>query len=532
MHRHLKIPILTLLAATVGGRATAQAQEPKAAEAPADTGELKLDPAFGLDPTAPQVGALPGGLAPAYGQKAMTEGEWRFDFHGYLSAPLVASIGSRTSAHPDDPNAVLPGQSNTTLHSPPVVPDDLETFSHTGVVPTTYGQLNFSQGNSIVTAHATLLARQANVSTSFIEPAAQLGITDLYLSILPRIPRVRTEIFVGGFTSRYGSTGEYDEGRYGTPLIARVNGTGQRITARLSVGKLVLMAEEGLAGQTNKANAATTPDVWNDFANSNEGATFVGHLHLGAAYDRWGTVGLHYLGAWSQDDRGTGALAPDGNIDIYAADVRLTMGRFGHFYFAGSYTDAKWAKTVSRIISVLNTRGGQGLVDNYFGPNSNGNGTLTTFGFQYDLSIGRLVSYPVPFSGDGPDLFVSVFGMLTHVTSDDKMPELSTGGRYFDNVTKRKFGVEATYSFLSWLAFSGRVDQVDPDIDDTRYSFAVVSPRVILRSDWQSTDQLVIQYSHWFNGSTVLARSGNPPRETLFPAPDSDMISISATMWW
>jgi hypothetical protein len=525
MHRHLKIPLLTLLAVAAGGLGRAHADDAKT-----DETKLNLDATFGLDPTAPQTGALPGGLAPAYGQKAMSEGEWRFDFHGFLTAPLVASIGSRTAANPTDPNALRPGQSNTTLHSPPVVPDDLETFSHTGVVPTTYAQLNFSEGNSIVTGHANVLARQANVSTSFLEPASQLGVSDLYLSILPRLQSVRTEVFVGAFTSRYGSTGEYDEGRYGTPLIARVNGAGQRATARFSLGKFLVLAEEGLVGQTNKANAATTPDVWNDFANSNEGATFVGHFHLGLAYNRLGMLGLHYLGAWSQDDRGTGSLAPDGSIDIYAADLRLTMGRFGHFYGAFSYTDAKWAKTVSRIISVLNTRGGQGLIDNYFGPNSNGNGTLTTIGFQYDLSIGKLVSFPVPFGGDGPDLFVSVFGIVTHVTSDDKQRDPL--GRYFDNVTKQKFGVEATYSLLSWLAVSGRFDHVDPDRDDTSYSFNVVSPRVILRTDWQSTDQLVIQYSHWFNGANVLARSGDPPRETLFPVPDKDMISISASMWW
>ncbi len=530
MHRHLKIPILALLAVAAGGLATAHAQtaKPDAAEAEAN---LSLTPPFSLDPTAPQVGALPGGLAPAFGQKAMTEGEWRFDFHGFMTAPLAVGINTRTGAHPGDPLAVQAGQSNRTLHTPPVVPDDLETFSHTGVVPTTYAQLNFSEGNSIVTAHASLLARQANVSTAFVEPVSQLGVTDLYLSILPRLPRVQTEVFVGAFTSRYGSTGQYDEGRYGTPLIGRVNGAGQRITARLGLGKLVLMAEEGLVGQTNKAGASVTPDVWNDFANPNEGSTFVGHFHLGAAYNRFAALGLHYLGAWSQDDRGTGSLAPDGNIDIFAADLRLTMGRFGHFYAAVSYTDAKWAKTVSRIIQVLNTRGGQGLIDNYFGPNSNGNGNLTTIGFQYDLSIGRLVSFPVPFAGDGPDLFVSLFGMQTHVNSDDKLQEQSTG-RVFDNVTKRKYGFEASYSVLAWLAFSGRFDQVDPDVDNTSYSFAIVSPRVILRSDWQATDQIVIQYSHWFNGVNVLARTGDPPREASLPIPDQDVISISASMWW
>jgi hypothetical protein len=540
MHRHLKIPILTLRAVAAGGPATARAQTEATAKPDTSTqvGELKLDPTFALDPTAPQVGALPGGLAPAYGQKAMSEGEWRFDFHGFIIAPLVASFGSRSAARGCAANPipgceqmpVQPGQSDRTLHSPQVVPDDLETFSHTGVVPTTYAQLNFSEGNSIITAHANVVARQANVSTGFLEPASQLGVSDLYLSILPRLERVRTEIFVGGFASRYGTTGQYDEGRYGTPLIGRVNGSGQRVTARLPLGRWTILAEEGLVGQTNKANAATTPDVWNDFANSNEGATFVAHAHLGANYDRLATLGAHYLGAWSQDDRATGTLAPDGNIDIYAADLRLTMGRFGYLYAAGSYTDAKWAKTVSRIVSVLNTRGGQGLIDNYFGPNSNGNGNLTTVGFQYDLSIGRLVSYPVPFSGDGPDLFVSLFGMMVHVNSDDK--DYDNLGRYFDNVNKLKYGAMATYGFLSWVAVSGRVDHVDPDLDDTSQSFTVVSPAVILRTDWQATDQLVIQYSHWFNGANVFARSGSPARETVFPVPDSDMISISANMWW
>ena len=75
----------------------------------------------------------------------------------------------------------MPGQSKTTLHSPPVVPDDLETFSHTGVVPTTYAQINFSEGNSVITGLVSIVAKQANVSTSFLEPASQLGVTDVFV---------------------------------------------------------------------------------------------------------------------------------------------------------------------------------------------------------------------------------------------------------------------------------------------------------------------------------------------------------------
>src|SRR5690606_7688720 len=128
----------------------------------------------------------------------------------------------------DDP---APGQSDTVLHAPPVVPDDLETFSHTGVVPTPYAQLNFSYGNNVVTGHVSLLARQANVASGFFDPPAQAGVNDLYLTLDPDLG-VNDLVFkvnVGAFTNRYGATGEYSEGQYGTPLIARINGVGENI---------------------------------------------------------------------------------------------------------------------------------------------------------------------------------------------------------------------------------------------------------------------------------------------------------------
>ena len=494
-----------------------------AAPAPDTSQELRFDPSLSLDPTLPQVAAMAGGLTPAYGQRSLSEGEWRFDFHGYIAAPLNMGFNSRK-----DP---LPGQSKTVLHAPPVVPDDLETFSHTGVVPTTYVQLNLSEGNSIVTANVSILAKQANVSESFLEPAAQMGITDVFLSILPPLgERVHMQALLGAFTLRYGATGEYDEGRYGTPLIARISGVGEHVAVTTGWKKFTFTLEEGVHGQTNNASSSISPDVWNNFADPGAGSTFVAHVHAGVGYAGRVMVGGHFLRAFSQDDR-DGSAAPDGRIDVYAGDVRLNLGRFGHFYAALSYTDALQARTVSRIVSVLNTLGGKGLMDNYLGAQSGGTGQLLTVGGQYDLSIGRLVSYPVPFSGDGPDLFVSLFGMQTHVSSTDKVGDPQTGLPY-DNVTKRKIGIEATYSLLSWLAASARYDRVDPDVSDKRYSFAVLSPRLIFHTGWQSTDQIVLQYSHWFNGAYTTVRVGEPPVEDISVVPDGNMLSLAARMWW
>jgi hypothetical protein len=486
---------------------------------------LGLDPALGLDPSAPQAGALPGGMAigPA---RAADDKEWRFDFHGLIRAPLNVGLNERENRQP--------GESKGVLHAPPVVPEDLETFSHTGVIPTPYVQLNFSYGNGTVSGNVSMVARQPSVSVGFFDPPSQLGVNDLFLRVVPDISsRVKLELHVGAFSSRYGAGGEYDEGRYDTPLIARINGAGEHVQAAIGFGALTLLLEQGIVGSTSKASSDLTPEGWNDFADPNVGSTFANHLHAGLNYKGIGTLGAHYVHTFSQDDRATGAIAPDGSIGILAADLRLTLGRFGHLYTAISHTKAEDARTVGRVVEVLNTRGGPGLMDEYLGPASGGNGELLTFGGQYDLSIGRLVSYPVPFSGDGPDLFVSVFGMLAKVQSDDPG---------FDDRTKTKFGVEATYSLLSWLAASARYDQVSPnlgrdraispDANDGRYAFSVISPRIIFRTDWQATDQIVLQYSHWMNGSLTTVRTGYPPEYDVRAIPDEDVISLSANMWW
>jgi hypothetical protein len=521
-----------VLAAMLAPAATARADDASPPAGPAQSSEDKkggVPDSLSLDPATPQVAALPGGVTPAFGQKAFNEGEWRFDYHGLLTAPLNAGINSRQAQPGQTAPVVQPGQSSTVLHAPPVVPDDLETFSHTGVVPTTYAQLNLSEGNGTVSANLSILARQANVSESFLEPSSQLGISDAFLTILPDVgPNVRLRAIVGAFTSRYGSTGEYDEGRYGTPLIARINGSGEQVSARMRVHDFTVLLEQGIQGQTNTAGANVTPDVWNDFANPAEGTTFVNHLHAGLGYRSLATLGVHFITAWSQDDRATGTLAPDGNITILASDLRVTMRRFGHFYAAVSHTEATHAYTVSRIIGVLNTPGGPGLVDNYLGPGGDGTGSLTTVGGQYDLSLGRLVSYPVAFTPDGPDVVVSVFGMATHVTS--AVPFVD--GVYGNGVTKAKVGAEATYGVLPWLAVSARFDQVTPNVDDARYSFAVISPRIILRTGWTATDQVVLQYSHWIDGSLATVRTGAPPVDNVRIVPDTDMVSLAASMWW
>jgi hypothetical protein len=157
------------------------------------------------------------------------------------------------------------------------------------------------------------------------------------------------------------------------------------------------------------------------------------------------------------------------------------------------------------------------------GPNSAGTGTLTTLAAQYDVSLQSILRYPDVFAGDSSDLVVSLFGMQTRVTSNDAA---------YNGVTKRKFGGEAGYSLLSWLAASLRVDRVMPDNNDSKQSFSIVSPRLIFRSKWQAHDQVVLQYSRFVYGDNVIVRSGYPAVPDPTIAPDRNVLSLSATMWW
>src|SRR5215510_1553312 len=106
----------------------------------ADAAPAKTLPRLGIAPGEPQnrsaQPALPFGVSPSKSTGFV------LDFHGYLLMPLTLGFNERPTP--------LPGQGKTVVHNPPLVPLNSRSFSHTGVVPTPYGQLNFSYGNSLI----------------------------------------------------------------------------------------------------------------------------------------------------------------------------------------------------------------------------------------------------------------------------------------------------------------------------------------------------------------------------------------------
>jgi hypothetical protein len=244
-------------------------------------------------------------------------------------------------------------------------------------------------------------------------------------------------------------------------------------------------------------------------------------------------VGVHYVNAWTRDDR-TAPRQPDGAITVLGLDGEVRHPPYGRFYLGVGHTIAEAARGVSGVVRVLNTFGGPGLMREYLGMDSGGTGTLTTLGVQYDVSIGEILRSPQPFMGYAPDILVSAFGMFTHVTSDDPgHVDTATGRRVeYDGVDKLKYGLEVTYSALSWLAASGRYDRVIADISDDSRTLAAISPRVIFRTDWNSQDQVTLQYTRWMYGTGVIARTGVRGIDDPAVEPDADTFSLTASMWW
>jgi hypothetical protein len=246
---------------------------------------------------------------------------------------------------------------------------------------------------------------------------------------------------------------------------------------------------------------------------------------------------VHAIHALVRDDR-VATLQADGSITVLGGDLRLSVGQFGHFYAGYAFTNAVDARGVSSVIRILNTKGGPGLMNEYFGVGRDGNGSentsgkLNTAGFEYDISLANLLHAPGTFTGRSPDISLGAFGIFTSVSSPVKSDSMYGVPLKRDGVKKFKYGLEGAYSIASWFALGGRYDRVMQDMDDSTRTHSILTGRLIFRSDWQAQDQVMLQYSRFFSGSGVWVREGSPPVYDPTVVPDANVVQLIATMWW
>lgn len=447
-----------------------------------------------------------------------SDGSWRFDFHGFLRAPLRLGLGSGDDAAPE-------AGSGMKLHSPPQVPDGTFTdWRYTNNVPGPWVELRFVYGNQRVTGNVMIAAYNIT-DGGYRNLQSQLGIDQAFVTI------DEADLFeergglvwnVGVFQNRYGAAGRYDAGKYETYLFGRTHVAGETLTAFYNFSDdLALTFEHGIGAKLQvpplvsglpEPNPAYLPYA----GPVQQGTQLVHHAHLLMTYGEL-QFGAHYLTTWTDDARL--ATEVDGRITVAGGDIKMIDSHYGDAYLGFSRLSTETPLRVGEGLEVLHSISGWNLRDNFFGQGSAGTGTVDTVLMQYTLSLARLLRYPEPFWGQGPDVLLSVFGMYNHVKSDD--PAFAGAS------DKLKWGADVTYTPLGFLGVSARYDSVQPDLDDSTLSFHVLSPKIILRSEFVTHEQVVLQYSRYLYGDDVM-----PAWPTASLPPDKDVFTVSAIMWW
>ncbi len=597
------------------------AEPPKAAAAdaaaPAAKTEATATVDMGGNAGSPKRGSLAASPVHRGGnESAESSKEWKTDFHGYFRVPFRFGIGSRPAplATPDPDqseaatNTLAPGQSKTTFHAPLIPDGQYLSWQSTSHNRSDWAEMFFGVGNSW--AKATVGLQGYNFTdVSFSDPQTQYGIGQAYVTLSPDLgyENMRLSLKVGAYQDRYGAAGKYDAGEYDTYLFGRTHAMGETLHLDYDINEAWnLWAEEGVGGKR------PDPSSFN-----NARFTMLAHGHVGLNKGNDMQFSANMLYSWAQEeDRpyniGKDATqyansivdAKDGNMWVAGADARFDLGKFGYFYGGYSHIGASNALVVGRAIEVLHASGGGeyqlGVVDNYFGPGcraanadpmtprtsalagpgnlaapggcSAGTGSVDSVLAQYEFSLTNFLQMNEEggqkFWGEGSDLKIAVYGMLNKVKSDYRPSEADkTKWGPTDGNLKLKYGADIQYHATPSITAAVRVDRLQPNKDIPEQSFSIISPRIVLTSNWVTREQLTFQYSRYLYNQRECVdapadfsryrteKSGlcvQPPPAATPPdgfginsdnqpvtnrgapslRPDVNVFKIEATFWW
>ena len=480
-----------------------------------------------------------------------SEKDWGFKFKGFFRSPMRVGIDTSGKFTPNE----------LQYHAPPVVPDGNYTrWMYTNLNPGPWAELLFQYGNQRVMM-TTSIASYNITSGGWRELQDQLGIDRAFLTL--KFPEALGDLGgmswdVGIFSNRYGAMGKYDAGEYETYLIGRTRMAGATATADMDISDdLKLILEGGGGAKVDQqyqrySNGTPTYDYpsWQPYPgqNTQQGTNLLGHMHAGLVIKGVLTAQAHYIGSFVKDSRwnvgstgGTAtwpgyANAPGyGYIQIGGLDLKLDGGWMGDGYIGYSYVKAKNALTINDSIEVLHSQGGWQLAQNYF---TDGNGAIHSVAGQYTFSLAAFMMRPRPFWGQAADITLRPFFMYNKVVG-------TTGGT--QDVSKLKWGFDGVYSFMPMMAAGFRFDWVNPNMDNSRQSFRIFSPRLIFRSEFVTHESIVLQYSYYNYGGDYLDPAVNA---ALMPwpygtygtynigssgfstVPDKHVVMLYCNMWW
>ena len=462
----------------------------------------------------------------------------------------------------------LPNQSQTTFHSP-YVPDDQYlgwTFDRTW--EKAWSELYLSYGTNQVVGTIGLAAfdfTDTSLLGSNANPA-QFGIYQGWVTITPTLPvqNLRVDWKVGAFDEKFGMASRTSGGAYDTYMFGRTHQMGEALAGEYDFGDFTVKLEHGFGAHLEMVTAGTVPtgnplaqahptSATSPILGASPGFTLLNHAHAGVAWKHKVQLNVHYLLAWSQDDRVQATLANPsggtGSMATYGAEVRAFGGQLGEVYLAYSHISANNVTLVGPAYEVVHSSGGgghngaNGIYENFFNGSGDGDGQIDNVQLGYKMSLSdvlRGLNLSHALTKGERDVTLSLFGMLSAVSGTDAKSISPYNGRATEGTTKLKYGADVEASLLSWFGVGIRGDYMQPDGHDSSESFGVVTPKLFFRTKFISHEEIVLQYSHYWDGQDVLAQQSisslgyaniGHNNTGLYPT-DANVFGIKALMAW
>lgn len=478
-HRHALAASLALLFTAGAARAD------EAPAAPPDSLPGSAVPwGLGLSPETPPVATAPGGRAPSFGAPEKPA-QQSFRIGGRFYGWEAVGIGRRPTATPD-------GYSGTPLHMPALSTGKIPFWGGAGATFT----LQYTLGR--VTALATYYTRINRPEyQGYANPVNGPGFGMAYLEYKPDpLGALRLTFRVGGFLKIYAGPGQWGWGIFG-PLLA-VRGYGENSEGEWDLNKDVRLSfEHGVLINRGVPERFPRGD-YNGWIETGV-SSWVNHAHLGMVYRNQYTLKLHYASARGTDERvylntALGTPPHDGRMDVYLGEARWQGTTWGQAAIAGGIYDFTRAASVADGIwwGVDWTQGAKDMMNKFIGPASGGNGRVAVIGTEYNFSIAPILWHPRSFTGNAPDLRISIAAMLTRTLATDDPQYKQAMGYYFGLDTEYRMTANFSMTFQSYG------ESRDSKLGE--WSVYSVNPGIKLRTDWNSMDAIQLIYSRrWYS---------------------------------
>jgi hypothetical protein len=408
------------------------------------------------------------------------------------------------------PTHATPGQTDRPIHVPPITQGLQPFWAQTGT------SLYMDYGNSLVTGSVKLHVRATgNEYQGFFNPPNGVTFGQAFVTITPRpLGKLRLSARVGAFVQNFGGPGEWGWGIFG-PLIA-VRGIGETTIAEYDLTReLRGYAEYGVLA---------VPGVHEDFRRGDYTgwtepglSTFVQHAHAGGIYQNKYTLKLHYARASGTNERRRlGTDFADGRMEAWVAETRALLLPYGQLGVSGVLWNFTRATAVHDGIwwGLDWTKGATDFMRDYLGANANGTGRVAAVSAEYNVSLAQIAYHPRGFDGNAPDIRVALAG-IAHWTLDTADAQMKGSSGY-------QLGAHAFYQMLPWFGATLRsyAQNRASSLLGGRYEVYSISPGLMFRSNWQSSDRIELIYSRRFYSSAV----DNNPAQPL----DRDVIALGA----